>query len=110
MCLVVPRSYVVGPQLLSVRMIANWVKHLGARLGFESKLVSYCLRRGAACVQNMKCRISNVDGHRIRWIHKTFESAAIRYPIAWVGCQSIRDKLGFSAEKLKDWTLYTLFP
>ena len=68
------RDYILMYDPVNALNMASWLSRLGIRIGLEKKLISYCLRRGAAyllalhCSAEEKCyRMGHRPGDRTYW-------------------------------------------
>lgn len=79
-------NHTINGEPLQTRSMSDWLNNLGKKLGYESKLVTYCLRRGAAYLLAMNCseeercgRMGHKTGDTVYWSHYRNEVSTVDF-------------------------------
>ena len=82
----VTRDHTVSNEPVTASTVGTWLSRLGIRLGLEHKLISYCLRRGAAYLLAMKCseeercnRMGHQPGDAMYWKYYRCEMSTVDF-------------------------------
>lgn len=82
----VTRDHTVSDEPVTSSKMGSWLSRLGIRLGLEHKLISYCLRRGAAYLLAMKCseeercsRMGHQASDAVYWKYYRCETSTVDF-------------------------------